>query len=117
VSPGDVEPHFKLYIILTLVLFFSSCDVLGTIYVFSLAFYTYTLYVSGNKARVVPVHTINTYESGGIAPFILNFSTTFPSCFTHRRKSLWSALDRRLGCLQNQAGCFGEERNFCLTEN
>jgi len=75
VSPGDVGPHFKLYIILTLVLFVSSCDVLGTIYVFSLAFYVYSLYVSGYKVRVVPVHTINAYGSGGIAPLILQHYT------------------------------------------
>jgi hypothetical protein len=86
--------------------------VLGTIYVFILAFYTYSLYVSGNKVRVVPVHTINTYRSGGIAPRILNFSTTFSSCFSHRRKSPWSALDRRLGCLQRQARSYGEEKLF-----
>jgi len=111
-----MEHHLKLYIILTLVLLFSSCDVLGTIYVFSLEFYAYSSYVSGNKIRVVPVHTVNAYGSGGIAPLILNFSTTFPRRFTHGRKSPRSALDRRLGCLQSQAGCFGEERNFCPPE-
>jgi hypothetical protein len=84
VSPGDVEPHFKLYIILTLVPLFSSCNVFGKIYVFILAFYIYSLYVSGNKVGVVPVHIINTYRSGGIAPLILDFSTTFSSCFSHR---------------------------------
>ena len=89
----------------------------GTIYVFILAFYTYSLYVSGNKVGVVPVHTINTYRNGGIAPLILNFSTTFSSCFSHRRKSPWSALDRRLGCLQSQARSFEEETNFCPPEN
>jgi hypothetical protein len=89
-------PPFKLYIVPTLVLLISSCYVLGTIYVFSLAFYTYSLYVSVNKVRVVPVHTINAYGSGGITPPILNISTIFPRHFTHRRKSPWSTLDRLL---------------------
>jgi hypothetical protein len=52
------------------------------------------------EIRIVPVHTINTYGSGGISPLILNFSTIFASRFTHSRKSPWSALDRRIGCLQ-----------------
>ena len=83
-SPGDVEPHFKLYIILTLVPLFSSRDVLGTIYVFSLAFYTYSLYFLG--ITVVPVQNINEYVSGGSSPLILDYSTLFASHFTHSRK-------------------------------
>jgi len=60
----------------------------------------------------VPVHNIETYGSEGISPLILNFSTIFTSRFTHRRRSPLSALDRRIGCLQNQAGCSGEETNL-----
>jgi hypothetical protein len=86
--------------------------VLGTIYVFSLAFYMYSLYFSGNKVRVVPVHTINTYGSGGIAPLIHNLSTAFASSFTDGRRSPWSPLDRRIGCLQSQSECFGEDTNL-----
>ena len=82
-SPSDVEPHFKLYIILTLVPLFSSCDVLGTINVFSLALCMCSPYYL--EIRVVPVHTINTHGSGGILPF-LNFSTVYTSrCTTGER--------------------------------
>ena len=69
------------------------------------------------EIRVVPVHAINTYGSGGISPFILNFSTIFASQCTHRRKSPSSALDRRIGCLHRQSGCSGEETNLLPSEN
>ena len=110
VSPGDVEPHFKLYIILMLVPLFSSCYVLGTIYAFLLnskcTAHTFL------EIRVVTMHTIKSYGSGGISPFFLNFSTIFARCFTHSRKSRWSALDRRMGCLHSLSGCPAEETNL-----
>ena len=69
------------------------------------------------EIRVVPVHAINTYGSGDISPFILNFSTIFASRSTHSRKSPSSALDRRIGCLHRQSGCSGEETNLFPPEN
>jgi len=110
VSPDDVEPHFKLYIIVTLVPLFSSWDVLGRIYVFSPAFYKYSPYFSGNKSCACAHHK-NIWE-WSISPHILNFSTIFASLFTHSRNSPWSALDRRIGCLQSQSGCSVEETNL-----
>jgi hypothetical protein len=64
------------------------------------------------EVKVVPVHTINTYGSGGMSPLILNFSSIFTSRISRRRKSPWFALDRRIGCLQSQSGCSGEETNL-----
>ena len=58
---------------------------------------------------VVPVHTVNAYGSGDISPLILNFSTVFAGHISHKRKSPWSALDRRIGCLHSQSGYSGEE--------
>ena len=107
VSPGDVEPHFKLYIILTLVPLFSSCDVLGTIYFFSPAFYTYSPYFSGNKSCACAHHK-NVWEWS---------ISIYASRFTHSRNSPWSALDRRIGCLQSQSGCSVEETNCCPRQN
>jgi hypothetical protein len=69
------------------------------------------------EIRVVPVHTLKAYGSGGISLLILNFSTIFASRFTHRRKSPWSALDRKIGCLQSHSGCSGEEKSLLPTEN
>jgi len=64
------------------------------------------------EIRVVTVHTIKACGGGGISPLILNFSTIFASRFTHGRKSHWSALDRRIGCLHSQSGCPAEETNL-----
>ena len=69
------------------------------------------------EIRVVTVHTIKACGSGGVSPLILNFSTIFTSCFTHSRKSHWSILERRIGCLHRQSGCPAEETNFCPPEN
>jgi hypothetical protein len=69
------------------------------------------------EIRVVSLHTIITHGSGGFSPLILNFNNTFVSCFTHRRNSPFSALDRRISCLQSESGWFGDEQTCCLPEN
>jgi len=66
------------------------------------------------------------WGSGGIAPWILNFSTrwkwvvSFTSWLLYTQgKSLQYPLDRRVGGPQSQIGCGGEEKksHYCPSRN